>query len=251
MPGEVLTLRQVISSTYAKTVQSEVQKYLDKDPRIQAYKEKEANAERRSTLLTRLMHSTKNRAVYAAIRPLQLQALDTLQAYTNSRNEIEIEAHKKVSASIEKDPNIKALLLGSVTDPIIVSQAGISAGKRYLVTAATGAVTAKAAVLAALAGPYGWVLIGSVVLTAAVNWLARPTMVDMAADDKSRQSCVDQAQKLLDNSDPEVRAIAPKILSACAGKESGLVPWAKSNWRWLVAGSLVAIIVLNPVKNRG
>ncbi len=86
------------------------------------------------------------------------------------------------------------------------------------------------------------------------DWYAKPLPIVDSSGQTEEQFSKAYAAKVaeLQNSpDKNLRALGSKLEAAYKGEEIGPIAWVKRNWTWLTIGSIVAIIVLNPVKNRG
>ncbi len=237
---------------------------------IKRLKYKERLSRNRFTALQKLGYGTSAQAIKArvVIAPLIALADKAAQAYTNVLINLKEQVVQGGNLWLQRDRrNIVGLSAADEYKLIALSVvATIAAGPalKTLKVAGTGfklwllnnSINVAAFAVFDKMFDYVSVFIASLFDTtsgAIADWWL-PSITEKQADkwaDDFDKLYATKLSELQGSSDSSLRALVPKLEAAYKGKEIGPVAWVKTNWKWLVAGSLVAVIVLNPVKNRG
>jgi hypothetical protein len=195
-------------------------------------------ADKSAQAYTDVLSNLKEQVIQGGNLWLQRDRRNIIGLSTTDENKLLV---LNIAATIAAGPGLKALSVAGTGFKVWLLNAGFSFGAYEAIDKMFGFVSVGIASLF------------DTTSGAIADWWLPPVtekQADKWTEDFNKLYAV-KVSELQSSPDPGLRALVPKLESAYKGRETGPMTWIKTNWKWLVAGSLITVIVLNPVKNRG
>lgn len=209
--------------------------------------------------------SPQARTIRAIVAPLLKSASEIAQSYRDALQALKEQTERSVDLWFNK--NKKQIEGYSAYDWARLSVLGLplvlyfSGGlgalsvRQFLVSSGSKSVAALyigQLFSDVLSDPISSLYSGANVLLA--DWWLKPKDIKDASglsERDFRKVYYTKVAELQKSTDSNLRALAVKLDAAYLGQETGPAAWTKRNWVWLTVGSIVAIALVNPIKDRG